>query len=222
MHAGHARQAMLLGQAHKLVHAVRRFIGQTNVADLACLDQPGQRLQLLANRRLAGFLFRVVVQIAEGRHMALGPVDLVEVDHIGLQAAQAGVAGGHDVRRRHALALTHPRHAARWAGHLAGQHHLVAQPRVGLEPVADDGLGGAIGFGAGGHRIHLRRVPEIHAALQRVAEHRMGIGFTDLLAKRHRAQANGRNLQITAAKEDVLHKKNSAKSVKKTKCKSIF
>ncbi|MDR2330042.1 MAG: hypothetical protein LBE58_10615 [Comamonas sp.] len=55
-----------------------------------------------------------------------------------------------------------------------------------------------------------------------MAEHRMGIGFADLLAKRHRAQANGRNLQITAAKEDVLHKKNSAKSVKKPSVKAFL
>jgi hypothetical protein len=42
LHAGHARQAVLFGQAHELVHAIGRFIGQADVAHLAGLDQrPG-------------------------------------------------------------------------------------------------------------------------------------------------------------------------------------
>ncbi|MNT78301.1 hypothetical protein D3C72_2175250 [compost metagenome] len=83
---------MLLGKAHKFMHAVRRLVRQTNMANLARLHQARERLQLLADRRFAGFLFRVVVQIAKGGHMALRPVNLVEVDHIRLQTAQAGVA----------------------------------------------------------------------------------------------------------------------------------
>ena len=44
--------------------------------------------------------------------MALGPVDLVEVDHIGLEALEAGIARIQNILRRHATALAHPRHAA--------------------------------------------------------------------------------------------------------------
>jgi hypothetical protein len=51
--AGHARQAVLLGQAHELVHAVRRFVGQADVAHLAGLHQPGQGVELLADGGLA-------------------------------------------------------------------------------------------------------------------------------------------------------------------------
>jgi hypothetical protein len=89
----------------------------------------------------------VEIDDAEGRHVALGPVDLVQVDHIGLQPAQAGVARGHDVGRRHATAGAHPGHAARRARDLGGQHHLLARARVFRKPVADDGLGGATGLG---------------------------------------------------------------------------
>jgi hypothetical protein len=84
-------------------------------------------LELLVDRGLRLFLGRVVVEDAERRHVALGPVDLVQVDHVGLQALQAGVARGHDVGRRHAAAGAHPGHAARRAGHLGGQHQLLAR-----------------------------------------------------------------------------------------------
>jgi len=62
------------------------------MADLALAHQRGQRFELLADRRLGRFLGRVVVERAERRHMAFGPVDLVEVDGIGAQPAQAGLA----------------------------------------------------------------------------------------------------------------------------------
>ena len=111
MHRGHTRQAMLLGQAHKLMHAVRRFVGQTDVAHLARLDQFGQGFELLMDRGDRFVLGRVEIGHAKDRHMALGPVDLVQVDHIGLQAAQAAVAGVQDVLPRHARTFTNPGHA---------------------------------------------------------------------------------------------------------------
>ena len=57
-------------------------------------------------------------------------MDLVQVDDVGLQTAQAALARGDDVGRRQTRAAAQPRHAARRAGHLAGQHHFVARAGV--------------------------------------------------------------------------------------------
>ena len=137
--------------------------------------------------------------------MALRPVDLVEVDHIGLQATQAAFARGNDVRRCHALAFAHPGHATRRASHLGGQHQLLAGTGVLGKPVADDGFCRAKSLGPCGHRIHLGRVDEVDAARQRVAEDGVGICLVDLLAKRHGAQADGGHAQIALTQCDVLH-----------------
>ena len=68
-----------------------------------------------------------------------------------LQAAQTGLARGHDVLGRHALAVTHPRHATRWPRHLGGHHQLLACAGVLGKPIADDCFGGTKGLGLGGH-----------------------------------------------------------------------
>ena len=99
MRADHARQAMLLGKAHKFMHAIRRFVGQADVANLALLDQPGQRFKLIVYGQRGMLFFRVVVHGAKGWHMTLGPVNLIEVNHLGLQAPQAAFTGVDDVLR---------------------------------------------------------------------------------------------------------------------------
>ena len=112
LHADNAWQIVLLGQTHKLMHTIGRFIGQTYVTHLALLDQLGQSFKLHMDRGGSVFFGGVVVQAAKHGHMALGPMDLVEVNHIGLQTLQTRFTRGHDVRRRHALACANPRHAA--------------------------------------------------------------------------------------------------------------
>jgi hypothetical protein len=200
------RQTVLLGQAHELVHAVWGFVGEADVAHLAGLHQPRQRFELFVDRGGGGLLGGVVVQRAKSRHVTLGPVDLVEVDHIGLQPAQAAFARGNDVRGGHALVLAHPGHAAGRPRHLGGQHQLFAGAWILLEPVADDGFGRAAGLGLGRHRVHLRGVDEIHAALQRAAEDGMRIGFVDLFTEGHGAKADGGDVQVAGAELDCLHR----------------
>ena len=106
---------------------------------------------------------------------------------------------------RHAAAFAHPGHAARRAGHLGGQHELAARAGVLGEPVADDGFGGAEGFLARRHRVHLGRVDEVDAALQRAIEDGVGGGLVDLLAEGHGAEADRRDVQVALAELDFLH-----------------
>ena len=84
--------------------------------------------------------------------MAHRPVDLVEVNHIGLQPLQAVVAGLRDVRcSQVCAALAYPGHAPGGTSHFGGQHQLGSGRRIFGQPAADDGFGRAIGFDPGGH-----------------------------------------------------------------------
>ena len=69
LHRHHARQAGLLGHAHELVHAIRRLVGQADVAHLAGAHEPVERLE----RRLE-------------RDVGIRHVDLVEVDLVDAEA----------------------------------------------------------------------------------------------------------------------------------------
>src|SRR5690606_22104238 len=93
------------------------------------------------------------------------PVDLVEVDAVGGEAPEAALDGLAHARGVDAATAAHPGTAA--ARDLAGEDHLIA-PAGLREPAADDLLGPAIGLGRGRHRVHLRRVDEVHALAQRV------------------------------------------------------
>ncbi len=205
LHGGDARQAVLRGQPHEFVHAVRGLVGQPDVPHLALAHQPAQRLELLVDRGLRALLRRVVVHRPERRHVALGPVDLVEVDHVGAQAPERAFARGQDVGPGQALAFADPGHAARGAGDLGGQHDALAQTRVGGQPVADDGFGGAERFLARRHRVHLGRVDEVDAALDRAREDGVGVTFGDLLAEGHGAEADGGDAQVAGAQGDEVH-----------------
>ncbi|MCY1547897.1 hypothetical protein D9M68_839780 [compost metagenome] len=124
-------------------------------------------------------------------------MDLIQVDDVGLQAAQAAFAGLDHAGLAHLGAQ--PGHAAGRACYLGGQHEFFARARSLGEPVAENGLGGAAGFGPGGHRIHFRRVKEVDAALQRAVQDLVGIGFVDLFTKGHGAEADGGDLQAAGA-----------------------
>ena len=203
LHRGHARQAHLFGHAHELVHAIGRLVGQADGAHLAGLDQFGHGFELRFDGGRRAVLGRVEVQGTEGRHVARRPVNLVEVDHLGLQAAQAALAGFDDAGLAHLGAQ--PGHATRRAGHLGGQHHLLPRARVAGEPVADDGFRRTAGFGLGRHGVHLGRVDEVHAAFERSVQHGVGVGLADLLAKGHGAQADGGDVQVGVVKGGRLH-----------------
>ena len=100
-----------------------REVGRADVDDLALRDQHLHRLPDLVPRGV--------------------PVDvvhLVQVDVVGPQPLQRGVAGAADVQRRQ-LALVRPR--AHAAVELGRQHGSLAPAAAAGEPVADDLLGPA-------------------------------------------------------------------------------
>jgi hypothetical protein len=104
----------------------------------------------------------LVAQLAEEVGAALGPVQLVQVDAVGLQALEACIQRGDDVLAVVLeLAVADVADAVAGAGDLAGQHPVVAVA-VG-EPVADDAFGGGVGFRARRHRVHLGGVDEVDA-----------------------------------------------------------
>jgi len=57
-----------------------------------------------------------------------------------------------------------------------------------------------------GHGVHLGRVDEVHATLERPVENRMCFGLADLLAESHGTQANGGHAQITLTEGDGVHR----------------
>src|SRR5262245_45559917 len=89
-----------------------------------------------------------IVEALEDAHRLVGPVELVEIDTVGLEALQARLDRLHDLalalpRRR--LVLAEPHHLAA-ARDLGRDHHLVARLPRG-KPGADDRLGAALGLG---------------------------------------------------------------------------
>ena len=94
-----------------------REVGAADVAHLARLDQCVQGAQRLLNGRVR-----------------VGRVDLVQVNVVGLQAAQAVLAGAQDVLAREALLV---RRLAHGAPALGRQHDPFARPALG-QPAAHD------------------------------------------------------------------------------------
>ena len=91
------RPATGFGQGEELHGAPRRFVGQADVADLAGLHLLIQRFEGFFQRGEVVFVLVLVAQLAEEVGTAFRPVQLVEVDPVGLQALEAGVQGFDDV-----------------------------------------------------------------------------------------------------------------------------
>jgi hypothetical protein len=128
--------------------------GGADIAGLACLDDIVQRLQRLLDRR----------RIVEA-------VDLVEIDVVGAEAAQAVVDLVEDRLARQAGAVGAGPHAVE---HLGGEHDLVAPGEV-PDRAADDLLGGAVGIGVG-------RVEEIDAEVDRLLDQRAALSSPSVQA----------------------------------------
>ncbi len=200
----HARQAVFPGQAEKLHHTPGRFVGNADMADLARGYLFSQDFKLRAYRHIGLFLGRVELVLPEHRHIALRPMQLVEVDVIRFQASQRTLQCGLDiVAIEYPRAVAQPSHGPARPGHLGRQDHLVA--RLPGEPAANDGLRHEAGLGARRYRVHLRRIDEVDAAFEGVVELRMCLGLGVLLAEGHGAQAHRRNHQIAAAELPILH-----------------
>ena len=113
LNRGHSGQSVLLGQANKLVHTEGRFVGQTDRTHLARLHQTGQGLELFVDAGARLVLARIKAQLSKSGHVARGPMQLVEVDDIGLQPAQTALTRRDDLGSAQArVVAADPRHTA--------------------------------------------------------------------------------------------------------------
>ena len=133
------------------------------------------------------------------------PVDvvhLVEVDVVGLQPLQAGVAGPADVQRREPPLVGPVPHVA---VELGGQDHLLAAPAALGEPASDDLLGGAAPLGAA---VDVGRVEKVDSGLQsRVHDGKRG-RLIRLGPEIHGAQADAADAEAGAAEVGEVHGPN--------------
>jgi hypothetical protein len=191
-------------------HAPRRFVGQADVANASCTHLIRQCRQGLGNRH--GLPLRTGIEelAAEHGHVACRPVQLIQVDVIGIESLEAVAHAARDIgpgKRRQIAA--HPRHVvliARIAGAFRREHHAATERRpFALEPCPDDRFGCAVGFRTRGHRVHFRRIDEVDATLDRVIELRVCLFKRILLPPRHAAEADGRHLQIASAELACRH-----------------
>nr|GFD01496.1 hypothetical protein [Tanacetum cinerariifolium] len=118
-------------------------VEQPDVTDLARLDLFVQHLKHFQQRRERRVAVGVA-QLAEEVGAAFRPMQLIQVQVVGLQAFQAGVDGGNDmVAVEFQLAVTNVVDAVAGACDLAGENPVGAVA-VLFEPVTDDGLGAGV------------------------------------------------------------------------------
>ncbi|MNN46183.1 hypothetical protein D3C81_1605530 [compost metagenome] len=175
------------------------------MADLAGLDLFVEHLEGFFQRGEQVLRRVLVTQLAEEVGAALGPVQLVEVDPVGLQALEAVVQGGDDV-----LAVVLEQAVANMVDAVAGPGHLAGQDPLGTvaalaEPVADHALGGGVGFRAGRDGIHLGSIDEIDPGGLGPFDLGEGLGLVVLLAPGHAAQAQGADVEIGSAQLAIVH-----------------
>ena len=176
-----AGEAGLIGRGERQPQLPGAVVGRAGVADFAPAAQVVERLHRLLDRRVA-----------------VGPVQLVEVDVVGLQAAQRLVDGGEDVlARRSALVgvVAHRREA------FGGEHDAVA--RLGLEPAPDDFLGGSDGVCADG--VDIGGVDEVDAAVGGGGHDALRLRLFGLEAEGHGAEADFGDAEAGASHASVVH-----------------
>ena len=163
----------------------RRERRGADVADLARRDEVGQRAERL-------------VDVGVG----LGAVDLVEVDPVGAEPAQAVLDLAHDPAARVAELV---RVVAHRAVDLRGEHDVVA-PAAG-QRLADDLLGLAARVDVGG-------VDEVDAGVERAVDDadRLVVVGVAPGAEHHRAEAERADLHAGAAERAVLHARRRYRS----------
>src|SRR5207245_2427624 len=102
--------------------------------------------------------------------IAVNMVHLVEVDVIGLQAAQTFLAGAPDVKGRQARLIGPGTHIA---VHLRGNDHLIAPTTALRKPAPDDLFGNTFAYFPA---INVGAVPEVEAQVQRFIHDRKAVG----------------------------------------------
>ncbi len=136
------------------------------------------------------------------RRFVIPAVDLVEVDVIGAEAAEAVIDFGEDCFAREAGAVDIGPHAA---VDLRGEDDRVARGHF-LEQLADDLFAGAVGVDVGG-------VEEIDAGVERLFDEgpsfffgqRPRVGAAVGQAVAHAAEADSGDFEATVAEAGVLH-----------------
>jgi hypothetical protein len=149
-------------------------------------------LQLFQNWRGFAFVVWVIRGLSKKRHVAIRPVDLIQIDVVGLQAFEAAVNGLLDVFSVDSGAVTHPSKSTRWPSDFAGDNEFVTL--LVFEPSAYVFFSAKTGFCFGRHRIHLGGVYEIDTLRCSVIQLARSIGNGVLFAEGHRSEAEFGNL----------------------------
>src|SRR5690606_33005342 len=201
------RQTEVFGSLEKLRHAPGSLVGYADVADLAGLDLLGEYREGLLDRHALLALAPGVVALTEEVGAAIRPVQLVDVQVVGLQSIQAAVERLDDVLRIMAsLAVADVRRLGlTWrTDDLAGKDDVLAT--TGLrQPAADEALRTAPGLATRGRRVHLGRIDQVDAVIQREIQLRMRIGLAVLMTPGHGAQADDADLNVGVAQRAVFH-----------------
>ena len=185
LHRDESRPAVAIGEVERLgelpgVHAAR-----ADVASLAGLHHVVERGERFFDRRFV-----------------IPAMDLVEVDVVGAEAAEAVVDFGEDRFAREAGAVRVGPHAA---VDLGGEHDRIARGHF-LEQLADDFFAGAIGVDVGG-------VEEVDAGVERLLDEgpgfffrqRPGMGAAVGHAVAHAAETDAGDFEAAVAEAGVLH-----------------
>src|SRR3954447_7375773 len=157
-------------------------VGGADVEHLALRDQRLARLPDLLPRRLQ-----------------VDVVELVEVDPVGLQPAQRGLAGADDVACRQEGVVRPVGHPA---VHLGRQDRPVPPLAALGEPRADHLLGAALALG---EPVDVGRVEEVDPLLEGAVHDRVRVLLGGLPAEVHGPEAQAGDRQAAAAQVRVLH-----------------
>src|SRR5690606_19093299 len=171
------------------------FVGQADMADLAGAHQVVQYLQgiLYGSDLLLGVV--LVAELAEEAGVPGRPVQLIEIDMLGLQAPQTALQCSGDVLTGEAGgAVADMVHGPARPGDLGGEDPPRALATLAKQ-LADDALAGTLGFAPGRYRVHLRAVDEVDAGVARTIDLGKGIALGVLLTPGHGAQAQGADLE---------------------------
>ena len=202
---GH-RQVLLARQAAKLRDTPRCLVAQPEIAHFAGPYEVAKNFELLLDGSRVPLSGGVVVRFAELGHVAIRPVDLIEVNVIGLEALKAQIGGFRNVLAVDPLlsvAFTNPGHAIGGPGDLRGDNELVSF--VFREPLSEALLCPSLSFGSVWHGIDLGGIDEVDAAGYCVVELLARVVDAVLLAPGHGAKTDFRNLKIAGAKLTVSH-----------------
>ncbi|MNT09018.1 hypothetical protein D3C72_1437810 [compost metagenome] len=155
---------MLFSQLQVTHHAPRRFVRHPDITNFTGAHLLGQRFQRFQQGDGSLFVSVLVVELTEEVGRALRPMQLVEIEIIGVEAFQAGVQRGTDVfaiqRLLRADTAVSPAHRP---GDFAGQHQFLTVA-ASLDPTADVLFGQPLGFRAGRYRVHLCGIDQVDAS----------------------------------------------------------